>query len=122
MLDLKLIRESPDAVREGLERRRVPGAIVDDVLALDARRRELLPAVENLRAEQKRANDAIAAAKRDKLDATQAIEEMRGVATRIKEMAAEVGAVEERLDSTLSSLPNLADPSAPPGVGALRPA
>ncbi len=120
MLDLKLIREDPDAVRAGLERRKVPGGIVDDVLALDARRRELLPELEGMRGEQKRASEAIAAAKRSGEDAEGAITEMRGVATRIKEMSAEVGAVEERLDSTLATLPNLADPTAPPEDDVLR--
>jgi seryl-tRNA synthetase len=114
VLDLKRIREDPGPVRDALERRRVPGSIVDDVLALDARRRELLPEVEGLRAEQKRASEAIAAAKREGGDATAAIEEMRGVAARIKELGAELGAAEERLDSTLATLPNLADPTAPP--------
>jgi seryl-tRNA synthetase len=120
VLDLTLIREDPDAVRAGLERRRVPGGIVDDVLALDARRRELLPELEGMRGEQKRASEAIAAAKRSGEDAEDAITEMRGVAARIKEMSAEVGAVEERLDSTLATLPNLADPTAPPEDDVLR--
>ncbi|MEA2473460.1 MAG: seryl-tRNA synthetase [Thermoleophilaceae bacterium] len=114
MLDLKLIREDPDSVRAGLERRKVPGAIVDDVLALDARRRELLPEVEGLRGEQKRASEAIAEAKRGGEDASAAIEEMRGVAARVKELAGEVGAAEERLDSVLASLPNLAHETAAP--------
>jgi len=114
VLDLKQIREDPDLVRAGLERRRVPGGIVDDVLALDARRRELLPVLEGMRGEQKRASEAIAAAKRSGEDATGAIEEMRGVANQIKEMSTEVGAVEERLDATMATLPNLADSSAPP--------
>ena len=114
MLDLKLIREDPDLVREGLERRRVPGGIVDDVLALDARRRELLPEVEGLRGEQRRASEAIAAAKRSGEDASSAIEEMRGVAARVKELSSEVTAAEERLDSVLATLPNLAHETAPP--------
>ena len=120
MLDLKRIREEPDAVREALERRRVPGGIVDDVLALDARRRELLPELEGMRGEQKRASEAIAAAKRSGEDAAGAIEAMRGVAGRIKEMGVEVGAVEERLDATLATLPNLADPTAPPEDDVVR--
>jgi seryl-tRNA synthetase len=120
VLDLKQIREDPDAVRAGLERRRWPPAVVDDVLALDARRRELLPVLEGMRGEQKSANDAIAAAKRGGGDASEAIEEMRGVASRIKELSAEVGAVEERLDSTMATLPNLADPTAPPEDEVLR--
>ncbi|HEX8744486.1 MAG TPA: serine--tRNA ligase [Thermoleophilaceae bacterium] len=114
MLDLRSIREDPDAVRAGLERRKVPGAIVDDVLALDSRRRELLPEVEGLRGEQKRASEAIAAAKRSGEDATAAIEEMRGVAARVKELASEVTATEERLDSVLATLPNLAHETAAP--------
>ena len=120
MLDLKRIRDEPDEVREALERRRVPGGLVDDVLALDARRRELLPELEGMRGEQKRASEAIAAAKRAGEDAAGAIESMRGVAARIKEMSAEVGAVEERLDATLASLPNLADPTAPPEDDVVR--
>ncbi|HEX8053550.1 MAG TPA: serine--tRNA ligase [Thermoleophilaceae bacterium] len=120
MLDLRRIREEPDVVREALERRHVPGGIVDDVLALDARRRELLPELEGMRGEQKRASEAIAAAKRSGEDAAGAIEAMRGVAGRIKEMGAEVGAVEERLDATLATLPNLADPTAPPEDDVVR--
>ena len=107
-------------MREALERRHVPGGIVDDVLALDARRRELLPELEGMRGEQKRASEAIAAAKRSGEDAAGAIEAMRGVAGRIKEMGAEVGAVEERLDATLATLPNLADPTAPPEDDVVR--
>jgi seryl-tRNA synthetase len=120
VLDLRRIREEPDVVREALERRHVPGGIVDDVLALDARRRELLPELEGMRGEQKRASEAIAAAKRSGEDAAGAIEAMRGVAGRIKEMGAEVGAVEERLDATLATLPNLADPTAPPEDDVVR--
>jgi seryl-tRNA synthetase len=113
VLDLKRIREDPDAVREALERRKVPGSVVDDVLALDARRRDLLPELEALRGEQNRANDAIAEAKRSGGDASDAIAAMREVASRVKEMAGEVGAVEERLDSLRATLPNLPADSAP---------
>ena len=120
MLDLKQIRDDPDGVRAALERRRVEGGVVDDLLALDARRRELLPELEGLRAEQKRASEAIAAAKRSGEDAAAAIEEMRAVAGRIKEMGVEVAAVEERRDSVLATLPNLAAESAPPEDEVLR--
>jgi seryl-tRNA synthetase len=120
VLDLKQIRDDPDGVRAALERRRVEGGVVDDLLALDARRRELLPELEGLRAEQKRASEAIAAAKRSGEDAAAAIEEMRAVAGRIKEMGVEVAAVEERRDSVLATLPNLAAESAPPEDEVLR--
>ena len=59
MLDLKLVREDPEAVRAALARRGAADA-VDQLLELDARRRELLPQVEGQRAEQNRAGQAIA--------------------------------------------------------------
>ncbi|MGA7703985.1 MAG: serine--tRNA ligase, partial [Solirubrobacteraceae bacterium] len=51
MLDLKLIREDPDGVRAALARRGDgAAAALEPVLELDARRRELIPGVEDLRA------------------------------------------------------------------------
>jgi seryl-tRNA synthetase len=119
VLDLKLIREHPDDVRAALARRGAGGA-VDELLELDARRRQLLPELEGLRAEQKRASQAIADAKRAGDDASQAIEEMQGVAARVKQLQADVASVEERLESLLASLPNLPAESAPDADEVLR--
>src|SRR5256714_247905 len=113
------MREDPDAVRAGLSRRGA-GDAVDELLSLDARRRELLPEVEGLRAEQKRASQAIADAKRSGGDASAAIEAMQGVAARVKELQADVGSVEERLDSLRGGLPNLPAASAPDEDEVLR--
>ena len=112
MLDLKLIREDPDAVRAGLERKRVDPVLLDEVIALDARRRELLPALEESRATQNKAGEKIAAAKRSGDNADDAIAEMRQVASRVKEMQSEVAEVEERLQAARASLPNLPDATA----------
>ena len=120
MIDLKLIRDDPDAVRAGLERRRVDPAVLDEVIELDSRRRELLPALEETRATQKRAGEAIAAAKRSGEDASGAIAEMGEVAARVKEMQGEVADVEERLTAARAALPNLADPTSPPEDDVLR--
>src|SRR2546423_5968655 len=113
------MREDPDAVRAGLSRRGA-GDAVDELLSLDARRRELLPEVEGLRAEQKRASQAIADAKRSGGDASAAIEAMQGVAARVKELQADVASVEERLDSLRGGLPNLPAGSAPDEDEVLR--
>ncbi len=56
-------------MRAGLERRKAPVERLDDVIRLDARRRELLPEVESLRATQNKASEAIAQAKRSGEDA-----------------------------------------------------
>jgi seryl-tRNA synthetase len=90
------------------------------VLELDARRRELLPKLEELRATQNKANDAIASAKRAGEDASAAIEEMRGVSARAKELQGTVTEAEQGLETLLRELPNLPDPSAPDEDEVLR--
>jgi seryl-tRNA synthetase len=112
VLDLKEIRRDPDTARAALARRKA-GDELDEVLELDARRRELLPQEESLRAEQNRANDAIAQAKRGGGDASEAIEQMKGVAARVKELAGELSEVQQRLDLLLASIPNLPLDSSP---------
>ncbi len=112
MLDLKQIRSDPDAARAALERRRAGGRL-DDLLALDVRRRELLPEVESLRAEQNRASEQISEAKRAGHDATDAITSMRDVAAQIKELQGELNEVQANLDRELAAMPNLPAPSAP---------
>jgi len=115
VLDLKRIRQEPDAVRAALARRGedVAGA-VDRVVELDGRRRELLPELEGLRAEQNEANVRIKAAD-DADERGREIAAMRGVAARAKELERELTAVEENLQSALAPLPNLPDPTAAPG-------
>jgi seryl-tRNA synthetase len=111
VLDLKLLRSEPEQVRAALARRGVADA-VDELLTLDARRRELLPEIEALRKRRNEASDAIGQAKRSGEDATEAIEQMREVGARIKELEADLASVEEQLESLLATLPNLPDPTA----------
>ncbi|MDX6640275.1 MAG: seryl-tRNA synthetase [Solirubrobacteraceae bacterium] len=114
MLDLKEIRRDPDGVRKALARRGGEAAeTVDRALALDARRRELLPAVEALRARQNEASGAIAAAKQSGEDADAAIAQMREVSAEAKALDAELAEVEPELQRALALLPNLPDPAAP---------
>jgi seryl-tRNA synthetase len=116
VLDLKLIREDPERVRAALARRgegTVAG--LEPVLELDARRRELIPGVEDLRAQRNAAADAIAQAKRAGEDASDAIARQREVGAREKELSRELAEVEERLQVALAPLPNLPDPTAAPG-------
>jgi seryl-tRNA synthetase len=84
------------------------------VLALDVRRRELLPQVEGLRAEQNGANQAIAAAKKAGEGADEAIAHMREVAAQAKALQEELTQVDAELTPTLAQLPNLPEESAAP--------
>jgi seryl-tRNA synthetase len=113
MLDLKAIRRDPEPVRAALARRHDGSdERLDRVLALDARRRELLPEVEALRARQNEASQAIARAKRAGEDAGEAIAAMQEVARRVKALGEELSGVEADLDQALASLPNPPDPTA----------
>jgi seryl-tRNA synthetase len=115
MLDLKRIRQEPDAVRAALERRGEQAAAgLSRVIELDGRRRELLPQLEGLRAEQNEANGRIKSAG-DAQEREREIAAMRGVSARAKELERELAVVEEELQAALAPLPNLPDPTAAPG-------
>jgi seryl-tRNA synthetase len=114
MLDLRSIREDPDRARAALARRGAADAL-DELLRLDARRREMLPQVEERRARQNRASDEIAAAKREGGDAEPLIAEMREVSADLKGLEAELAEVEAARDELAATVPNLPDPGAPDG-------
>jgi seryl-tRNA synthetase len=94
--------------------------VVDELLALDARRRELLPELEELRAEKNRASKRIGELQRSGEDASEAIAEVKQSSTREKELDEKLRDVQERLDAALGALPNLPDESAPDEEEVLR--
>lgn len=113
MLDLKTVRRDPEPVLAALARRKDGSEHkLAEALQLDARRREILPRSEQISAEQNAANDAIAQAKRDGTDASDAIAKMKQIAAEGKSLRVELAAVEERLDEVLAHVPNPPDPSA----------
>jgi seryl-tRNA synthetase len=115
VLDLKLIRQQSDAVRAALARRGEEATSgLERVIALDARRRELLPRLEGLRAQQNEANARIRSID-DVAQRGREIDAMRTVAAQAKELERELLELELELQSTLAPLPNLPDPSAAPG-------
>lgn len=121
MLDLRRLRAEPDEVRAALARRGDGSdARLDEVLALDARRRAVLPELEALRARKNAASEAIAAAKRAGEDAAEAIAAMREVGRREKELDAERAQVEQQLDAAMASLPNPPAPEAPDADSVVR--
>src|SRR5439155_25094331 len=89
---------------------------IDELAALDRRRRELLTQIEERRALQNRVSEETAEAKRAGRDAADTIASMRELAAEIKRLEEELAAVDERIDALLPTLPNLPDPSAPDGT------
>jgi seryl-tRNA synthetase len=121
MLDVRLIRREPEAVRSALARRGdASGAGLERVLELDARRRELLPRLEGIKAEQNAASKEIGAAKQRGEDASAAIAAMEDVAARGRELSDQVAQVDRDLQATLVEVPNLPDEDAPPQDTVLR--
>jgi len=112
VLDLKQIREEPEAAREALARRGDADRL-DPVLELDSQRRALLPELEQLRAERNRVSKRIGELQRSGEDASEAIAAVRSSGEREKQLDTELREVSERLDAALAALPNLPDPSAP---------
>ncbi|MGZ8578919.1 MAG: serine--tRNA ligase, partial [Actinomycetota bacterium] len=112
MLDVKLIRDDPETFRTALARRNLAERI-DEILALDERRRSLTARVEELRAEQNRASKAIGGAHGDEKQAL--IHEVAKVSAEIKELEPQLTDVESQLAGLLAATPNVPHESAPDG-------
>jgi seryl-tRNA synthetase len=115
MLDLKLIRSDPERVKAGLARR---GAAeqVDELLALDARRRQLLPEIEGAQAERKALSKQIGEAKQQGGEAVEEMAQVQALKERIEAGKVELESVETELERVAATLPNLPDPDAPDGM------
>lgn len=115
MLDAKLLRLETDRVKEALQNR---GKTLDEVnrfSELDARRRELLQEVEQLKNRRNVVSQEVAVKKKAGENAEPLILEMREVGDRIKELDEEVRVVETELNLVLLSIPNVPHSSVPVG-------
>jgi seryl-tRNA synthetase len=112
VLDIRAIREDPEPFRKGLARRNM-GEVVDQLLELDRRRRELTVQVEELRAEQNRASKAIGRAEGE--EKQKLIAEVGEVSGRLKALEPELETVEAELSELLARTPNVPHESAPDG-------
>jgi seryl-tRNA synthetase len=115
VLDLKLIREQPDAVERALADK--GGAeLIKDIVARDADRRRLLREAEDLKALRNKASEAIGQAKRRGEDAAAEQARMREVGERIKTLDAELKTIDEAIQALALQVPNLPHPSVPRGT------
>lgn len=114
MIDINLIREQPEVVREAMRNRQLDPAPVEDVLQLDAQRRALIQEVEALKAERNAVSKEIGKIK-DQNERQTRIESMRQVGDRIAELDEHLREVEGRLQDVLATIPNLPDQRTPLG-------
>lgn len=116
MIDVRLLRNDPDALREAL-RKRDETAEIERLIALDLEHRRLLAESEQLKAERNATSKQIGrliGARREK-EAEGLKAEMRKVSDRIKDLDEQGNALKETLDSLLLEVPNLPHASVPAG-------
>jgi seryl-tRNA synthetase len=108
MLDIKLIRENPDLVRQRLASRgRGDEVRVAEIAGLDEQRRKLLTEGDNLKAERNKVSKEIGAAKSKGQDASAAMAAMKQVGERIAGLDVEIAGVDAKLQDILLNVPNL---------------
>src|SRR5580704_7284307 len=108
MLDIKLIREKPDFVRERLATRgRDDDVRIAEIAALDEHRRKLVAESDNLKAERNKVSKEIGTLKSKGQDASVQMSAMKQVGVRIAAIDAEVANLDEKLQQILLMIPNL---------------
>ncbi|WP_312220649.1 serine--tRNA ligase [Streptococcus parasuis] len=116
MLDIKRIRTDFDGVASKLASRGVTAESLENIKELDAKRREILVAVEELKAERNTVSAEIAQAKRNKENADDKIAAMQKLSADVKNLDAELLEIDEKLNAILAVLPNTPHDSVPVGV------
>ncbi len=114
MIDIKIIRETPQLLKDALQRRNMDAAIVDQVAQLDESWRAKLTQVEDLKAERNAVSKEIGTIK-DKDAREQKIAEMRAVGDKIAQMDEEVKNIETQVKALIETIPNIPDESVPLG-------
>jgi seryl-tRNA synthetase len=115
MLDLKLIRENPDLIREALTKRHMDTQVVDEVLALDEERRRLILEAETRKSERNAVSKEIGQMK-SATEREQKINAMRALGDEISALDEKLKQVEENLRLTAAGIPNIPDPDVPLGL------
>jgi seryl-tRNA synthetase len=119
MLDPGFVRDHMETVRNGLQNRGLDAAaLLDPLSELDARRRKLLPEVEGLKRDQNAAGEEVARAKKQGLDPSAIFAANKARGQQIKQLEAEVDAVEAERSALLMTIPNLPHASVPVGKSA----
>lgn len=115
MLDVKMIRQNKEEVKQRLATRGVDPAEIDHLVELDEARREQIAVSENLKQKRNEVSKQIAELKRNKADATDMITEMREVGAQVKQVDEKLAGLNEQVRYIAVRLPNLPDASIPVG-------
>ncbi|MEA4825610.1 serine--tRNA ligase [Clostridium sp. JNZ J1-5] len=117
MLDLKRIRNNPEEIKKLMEGRGedFDSKLIDDVVSLDERRREILVEVEQLKSKRNSESTQIGKLKKEGKDVSGVMAEMKELADKIKEHDVELSEVDEKIKYIMLRIPNIPNPNVPEG-------
>ncbi|HEY3382917.1 MAG TPA: serine--tRNA ligase [Vicinamibacterales bacterium] len=119
MLDPAFVRDHPDAVRTGLRSRGIdPDADLEALATFESRRREVILEVEELKRLQNRSGEEVARAKKEGRDPSAVFAANRERGQQIKQLEADLDAIEQQRRALLLTIPNLPAPHVPVGASA----
>ena len=119
MIDIKFLRENPDAVKENIKKKfqdsKLP--LVDEVIAADAEYRKTIQRAETLRADRNRISKEIGGymAKGMKEEAEKAKAQVKAFTEEQTELEKKETELSERITKIMMTIPNIIDPSVPIG-------
>lgn len=116
MLDVKRIREDFEGVKEAIEKRGNGDFGIGEVIELDAKRRELLAEVEQMKNRQNTASKQVPQLKKEGKDTSALFAEMKELSDQIKELDAKVSEIEAKQKDLLLGIPNTPDARVPVGA------
>ena len=118
MLDIKLIREHPEIVKNDLKKRREEEKIqwVDELLKYDKEWRQNINKINQLRQKRNEVTQKIAELKKKNKDTSDLLKEIKNIPDQIKKLEQDAEKYKEKVTKILMQLPNILDPSVPYGV------
>lgn len=118
MLDLKRIRNNPEEIKKALLNRGEDfnEATIDEILALDEERRNILVNVEALKSKRNQVSSEIPKLKKAGQDVAAIMAEMREIGDKIKADDARVSEIDEKLQYIMLRIPNIPNPQVPEGA------
>ena len=116
MLDIKVIRENPERVKQAMHTRNMDlDAKIDELLAIDVERRQLTVQVDALKQKQNEASKQIPVLKKEGKDTSAIFAEMAEIKTEVKDLDKKQSDLEAKQKSILLEIPNIPDESVPLG-------
>jgi len=116
MLDIKLVRNSPDMVKQAMRSRNKDlDAVIDRIIAIDAERREITARVEAFKAEQNVASKEIPRIRKEGGDISEIMAQMKVISEQVKELDGKLTELESEQRNQMLSLPNIPHQSVPKG-------